>query len=141
MTDVTVRQPRGRGNVVILDQLQPKRLLIDWRLVAHNEDLILWTDILFWMVVTIQTPRHIKSICLPGERHLIHPAMTGLTPYSLGNMNAVIEENIVWQVVHAVPLDRLTSQETFSDRRQDGSLIPDLTMAGHTGLCRRKVGK
>jgi hypothetical protein len=141
VTDVTVIQPGWWGNVVFLDQPLAKRFLIFFGLVPHFKDLILRADILFRVPVTIQAPLHVKRVCLPGQRHLIHPPMAGFAAYSLGNMDAVVEINVVWQIIDSVPLDRLTSAKTFSDGFEYGALIPDLTMTGHTGLRRRNIGE
>ena len=141
MTDVAVIKPGWGLNVVFLYQLFTERCLIDRGLVAHGEYLIFWTHILLRMAVAIQAPFHIKRVGFPGQCHLVHTSMTGLTTYALGNMNAMVEVNIIRQVVHSIPLDRLTRPETFSDRLEYGTLIPDLAVTSHAGFRRWDISE
>jgi hypothetical protein len=141
MTDVTVVQP-GRGlNVIFLHQLPAKRFLVDGRLIAHRENLILWADILLGMPVTVHTPLHIERIGFPGQRHLVHTPMTGLTTHSLGDVDAVVEVHKVRHIVHPDPLDGLARTEAFPDWFEHGALVPDLAVTGHTGFGGGNIGE
>jgi hypothetical protein len=56
-------------------------------------------------------------------------------------MNAVIEVNVIWQVVHPIPLDWLTGLETYPHRFKHRTLIPDLAVACHASFRGREIGK
>ena len=56
--------------------------------------------------MAIETPLHVKRLRLASKRHLIDAAVAGRTTDSFRDMDAVIEENVIGQIVDAVPLQR-----------------------------------
>ncbi len=63
--------------------------------------------------------------------------MASRTPYALRNVDAVVKIRIFRQVVNAFPFDRLVIAKAGPDRFKVRAVGPDLTVAVHTGLCRR----
>lgn len=141
MTDITIVQPGWGLDVVFLDQSPAKAFLILIWLVTHRKYLLSRTHILLRMAMAVQAPCHVKRVRFPGKRHLVDSPMTGFTTDSLGHMNTVIEVNIIWQVIHPIPLDRLTGAKAFPYGFKHGTLAPDLTVTGHAGFRWREIGK
>lgn len=98
-------------------------------------------DELLGRAMTIQAPPHVKGLSLPDQRHLVHPAVTARTADSFGDVDAVIEINIIRQIVNAVPLQRPAGCETFPDRLEHGRVRPNLGVARHAGVGARQTGK
>ena len=67
--------------------------------------------------------------------------MARRTANTLRHVNAVIEVNIVRQVVYPDPANGAVSAKTLADRFQHGGVIPDLRVAIHTGLGGRNISK
>ena len=141
MADITIIQAGSWEDVIFLHQLLSKRDLIRSGLIAHCEDLVLWADVIFRMAVAVQAPAHIKRVCFRCQRHFIHATVTGFASHTLGDVDAVVEVDIIWQVVHTIPLERLAGLETFPDRFEHWSVVPDLAVAGHAGFCGWEVGE
>jgi len=57
------------------------------------------------MTVAIETPFHLKILILISERHPIHRPVATRAPDALVYMDAVIEVNVIGEIVHAGPLD------------------------------------
>src|SRR6185437_372049 len=113
-----------RAQVVLLFQIIPQRHLAEVilavplhrvvfcrLLVGHIENFFFGPQELLRLAMAIQAPFHLQRVLFVHERHLVHRAMTTETADSLGDMNAVIEIDIVRQIMHAVPLDRFTGAE------------------------------
>src|SRR4029453_16772827 len=96
---------------------------------------------LFWSTMTIEAPLHLQRTHLTHERHLIDASVAGLTAHSLFDVDAVIEINKVWKVVHANPVERTVIPEAGAHRFEKGRIGPDLRVTVHTGLGRRNSGK
>ena len=141
MADITIIQAGSWEDVIFLHQLLSERDLIRSGLVAHCEDLVLWADVIFRMAVAVQAPAHIKRVCFRCQRHFIHATVTGFASHTLGDVDAVVEVDIIWQVVHTIPLERLAGLETFPDRFEHWSVVPDLAVAGHAGFSGGEVGE
>lgn len=138
---MTCRTARRWSDVVFLDQPLPERELILGRLILHAVDIFARPDETLRRAVAFKTPVHVQRGHAPGERHLIDAAMAGGATDSLAHVNAVIEINEARQIVDPRPFNRLAGAETFPDRRQRGTLRPDLRMAVHADLGRRNPGK
>src|SRR5947209_6903747 len=90
--------------------------------------------------MTIETPPHVKGLSFPGQRHLIDAAMTTGTADPFRYVNAVIEINVVGQIVNAVPLQRAVGGEAFPHRLKRRSIRPNLRVTRHTSVGTRKPG-
>ena len=102
-------------------------------------DLILRPQIRAGVAMTVEAELHRQSFGLVAERHLVYFAMTVRAADALGDVNAVVEINIVRQVVDPVPDDRLIVDKALPHRRQKRGVRPDLGMAGHAGGGRRQA--
>ena len=83
--------------------------------------------------MAIEAKAHAQSLFLMDNLHLIDPAMARDTPHSARDVRAVIEVNVVREVMHLDPLNRLSSHCTFSDREQLGALGVHERVAVHAG--------
>src|ERR1700733_4251815 len=90
--------------------------------------------------MALQAELHREGFGLEAERHASHVAMTTRTADTLGNVNAVVEINVVRQVVHSVPDDRRVVDQAPTYRRKKLRVRPDLGMAGHAGIGWRQAG-
>ena len=59
--------------------------------------------VFFGVAVAVQAPLHLQRVLLPGERHLVHPAVAALAADALVDVNAVVEVDEVGQIVDARP--------------------------------------
>src|SRR5262249_3453046 len=66
-------------------------------------------------------------------------AVAGLAADALGDVDRVVEVDVVGQVVDLDPLDRLARPPALADGLELGRLVPDLRVAVHAGLGRRGV--
>src|SRR5205085_2286785 len=90
--------------------------------------------------VTLQTPFHLQRSVLIDNRHLIHAPVTGRATDAFVHMYAVIEIDVVGQVVYARPLDGLISAPTRAHDLKVRTVVPDLRVTVHAGLGRRHAG-
>ena len=88
-----------------------------------------------------QAPLHLERRILVGQRHIVDLAMAGRAAYALVHVNAVIEINVVREVMNPGPLDRLSRLPTLPHGLEIRTVRPDLGMTVHTGLCRRNTGR
>ncbi len=65
-------------------------------------------------------------------------AVAGGAAHALGHVDAVVEIDVIRQAVDPLPADRLVARETLPHGREHLRVGPDLRMAGHAGLGRRK---
>jgi hypothetical protein len=105
-------------------------------LIIGVEDLIEGTQVLLGVAMTVKAPAHLQGLTLPSYRHLADWAVTGRTANALGNMNAVIEIDVIWQVVDSGPLDGSVVLEAVPDGCQDSRVRPYLRVARHASLRR-----
>jgi hypothetical protein len=97
----------------------------------HGENLVVRTNKSSRIAMTFQTPLHGQSVFPPRQRHLVDRAMAGYAANAFVEMNAVVEVNIVWQVVHPYPRDGRIVPETISNRLQRRTVGPYLGVAIH----------
>ena len=98
-------------------------------------------DRLLRVPVAVEAPLHGQRVLLPGDRHLVHPAVAGDAADALLDVDAVVEVDEVRQVVDALPLERRPVAEALPHRLQQRAVGPDLRVAGHAGLGRRDAGE
>ena len=63
--------------MILRDQLPTKRSLILTWMPRHVINLILRAEIILRRAMAFQTPLHVERLRLPGDWHLIDPAVTG----------------------------------------------------------------
>ncbi len=94
-------------NAMFSDQLFAESFLVSGWLPAHGEDFAAWANLLFGCTVTLQTPAHLHGLRLNHHIHLINPPMTGFAAHTLFDMNGMVKIDIVGQVMHTSPFQRL----------------------------------
>ena len=107
--------------------------------VAHREDGVARPQVLLGRAMAIEAPGHLERRVLRHERHPVDAPVAGLAPDSLGDVDRVVEVDVVGQVVDLDPLDRSAGPPALPDRLELGRLVPDLGVAVHARLGRRDV--
>jgi hypothetical protein len=115
--------------------------LIARRLPGHVENLIARPNESLRVAMAIEAPFHVKGVHPPGDRHLIDAPVARGTAYSFCHVDAVIEIDIIGQIVNAVPLKRCVRGDAVADRREQRNIGKDLRVTMHAGLARRHAGK
>jgi hypothetical protein len=69
------------------------------------EDLIAWPQARAWIAVTVEAEPHRETLRLIAERHTPGIVMTAGAADTLGDVYAVIEVHVIWQVVDPIPSD------------------------------------
>lgn len=129
-------------HVVFLDQFRAEFFLSGafGRFIAHGGDELAGTEILFGIAVAIEAPAHLQAGLLIHQRHGVDAAMAGFAADALFDVDAVVEINVIGQVVHLSPADGFVSAVAFADGLEGGTVDPDLRMAVHAGLRGRDRG-
>src|SRR5262245_22868467 len=128
-------------DVIFLHEPAPDLFLIRGSFVRHVEYFILRTHVQFRVPMAIQAPLHLERSHLPGERHLVNPAMASRTSHSLVDVDAVIEVDKVRQVMDPGPLYRLARPKAVPNRLERRAVSPYLAMAIHAGPGRWDAGE
>ena len=103
------------------------------------------------VTVTVQTPRHRQRFGLINTVHFVDPTVATHTTNSTCDVSAVVEVDIVGQVVNSLPLDGLSRGLALADRKQfravgvnsgvgNGSIRVRSTVTIHTSLSRGNCG-
>ena len=140
MTCVTIGQS-GSVDVVLPNELFAERFLIRRRGIMHVEDIVLRAQESVWLPVAIETPPHVELSRFPRERHLVYLTVASRATDALVQMNAVVEIDVIRQIVHARPFERTAGLPTVANWLQNRRVFPNLRVARHAGLRRRKAGK
>ncbi len=127
--------------IELLLKLAPHLYLVSGRLPFHVEDLVLRPEEPFRLAVAFEAPLHLQRCDLPRQRHQVDSPVTGRAAHAFVDVNRMVEINEVWQVVHASPLDGLSSSPAFAHRLKVGAVGEDLRVAIHAGLCRRNASE
>ncbi len=128
-------------DVVLLDELCAQLRLIGRILILDIKNLVERPDIFRRIPMTVETKGHLERLRFPHQRHLIHRSVTARTTDAFVDVNAVIEIDIVGELIHAVPHDRLIGLKALAHQRECTAGGPDLAMTIHTGLRGRHPGK
>ena len=91
--------------------------------------------------MAIQTPFHPQRLRLPHQWHSIDPTVTGFATDAFVHVNAVIEVNEIWNVVHPRPFNWAIVAEARPNRLQRWTVGPHLLVTVHAHLRRRNSGK
>ena len=117
-------------DLILGHQFSPQRQLIG-RAPIQIEDLVERTDVFFGRAMAIETPFHIQRVGFPRERHLVQLPVARDAADAMIDVDAVVEKNEVGGLIDPVPAQRLVAGKAVPDRSEDGSIFPDLRMAGH----------
>src|SRR5438045_566080 len=112
MTCSAVGQAPADVDLVGGDELGTLSALIARRLPGHVEDLVARPNEFVRVAMTIETPFHVKSGRAPGDRHLIDAPVARRATDSFRDVNAVIEPDVIGQVIDTVPLQGSVRGET-----------------------------
>jgi hypothetical protein len=124
-------------HLVLRHKLLSDRLLISRRAILHVKNLVPRPDLLFGMPVAFDAPLHPQAVLLPNQRHLVDAAVARAAANPFLHVNAVVKENEIRSVMHAIPTKRFPSHPTFANRTQNFRISPDLRMASHARFSRR----
>jgi len=93
--------------------------------------------------MTGETELHRHCFGLVGERHSGDRAMAGGAADAFGDVDAVVEIDIVGKVGDSSPDERLVGDEALAHRRKQLRIGPYLRMARHAGVGRRhsRIGR
>lgn len=138
MTNRTIRELL---NVIFLQQAVAISRLICWRFPRGAKHLLARAHETLRRAVTLEAPFHVQRVFAPGERHLADRAVTGDAADAFFDMNAVIEINIIRQIVDANPFDGFAVAKAFAHRLEHLRGGMDLRMARHAGVRRGNAGK
>ena len=127
--------------MILRDQLPAKRGLIVIWMPRHVINLILGAEIVFWCAMAFQTPLHVKRLRLPGDRHLVDPAVTGRAADAFRDVDAVIEIGEVGQIVDTSPFQGRVGRETGTDGCEQRRFRPQLGVTSHARLGRGNAGE
>lgn len=95
------------------------------------EDFLPGAEVRRGIAMARKTPAHMKRLCLPGHRHVADRAMACRASDALGDMDAMIEVNVIGQCVDARPADRNILSQALTVWREHRSVRPDLRVASH----------
>lgn len=118
-------------HVVFRNEFPAQLLLVGRFPPLHVEYFFARAYLLGGIVVTLEAPFHVKSVLLPGERHLVHLAVACRATDAFVHVDAVVEIDEIGKIVDAIPPDRNARGKTLPDRLQQRGLCPELRMAGH----------
>src|SRR5579862_8666401 len=91
--------------------------------------------------MAIKTELHLQRRGLIHQGHLIDRPVAVIAAYALTNVNAVVEVNVVRQLIDPRPLQRTSGTETLTHRFEIGGICPDLSVTVNAGLRRRNSSK
>src|SRR5579883_1097736 len=92
------------------------------------------------IAVAGEAPAHIECRRLPGQRHVADRAVAFRAADAFGDMDAVIEIDVVGETIDPGPAQRFPVSQALTYRREDRRIGPNLGMAGHAGFSRRNAG-
>ncbi len=84
--------------------------------------------------MAIEAPSHGQRRARAHQRHLTHGAVAGGAAYALGDVNRMIEIDVIGQPVHLVPANGLVVGEAAAHPLQHFGLCIELRMASHAGM-------
>src|ERR1700756_2072150 len=104
------------------------------------EDLIFRAQVRCGIAMAREAPAHVERLRLPSQRHVADWTVTLGASDTLGNVNAMVEVDIIGKGVDSRPMDRRVLCETLTIGREHRGVRPDLRMAGHADSGRRHPG-
>ena len=73
---------------------------------------------LLGLTVTIEAPPHAERLVLEHNLHVVDPAVTRYAADTALNVRRMVKVHVVWKVVDANPLDRLSTFPACAYRRE-----------------------
>jgi hypothetical protein len=140
MACAAIRQATAEVDVISRDQLFALVWIGLW-LPGRIVNLVLRTNVFLGRAMTIETPFHVEGLGFSRKRHLIDTTVAGRTTDAFCDVNAVIEIDVIRQIMDAVPLQRAVSGQAFTNGRQHRRVFPDLGMTGHAGIGAGQTGE
>ncbi len=104
------------------------------------ENLVFRTQVRCRIAVTRQAPTHVQRGRFPRHGHVADRPMAFRAAHALGDVNAVIEKDVIGQGINARPADRHVVCQALTVRREHGCVGPDLGMARHANRRRWHSG-
>lgn len=92
------------------------------------------------VAMTVETPPHGQRCRLSYQRHGGDIPVARAAADAFGDVDRVIEVDVIRQAVDPVPVDRPPPRQTFADGREQRRLGVKLRMAGHAGVRRGDAG-
>ena len=91
--------------------------------------------------MTVEAPTHRERGRLPHQRHVRDIAVAAAAADAFGDMDRVVEVDVVGQPMHACPVQRLMLGQARAHWRQHRGIGEELRMTGHAGGGRRHAGE
>ena len=113
---------------VLRDKLRRLNVL---RFPIEIEDLIVGPQIIFWVPVAIQTPRHAVGLRDVNRRHAVHRTVAAETADAPVHVRRVVIINVIDRAIKPHPLDWLTALPALLHRLQPGIVFCHLRVAVH----------
>jgi hypothetical protein len=104
---------------------------LGWGLPGHAGDLVSGAQVRGGVAVTVQAPFHVKGLGFGDQGHRVDSAMTFVTAHAFVDVDGVVEEDVIRQIVDAVPAERLASVPAVADWLEQGSAGPELAVTFH----------
>src|SRR5947207_13220137 len=104
-------------------------------------NFVSWSHEVLRRAMAIQTPFHVQRVHPPSDRHLIDATVTSRAANSFGYVNAVIEINVIGQIMDAVPFQRRVCRQALRHRREERGVVENLRMPGHASFARGHAGE
>ena len=123
---------------VFLHELPPQFHLVGWHYVIRIENLRFRPNVFLRLPVAIEAPGHVQRALAVGQRHFRNLAVASGAADSFAYVDTVIEIYEVGQRVYSRPGNGFIGAIAGTDRLEHGGIGPNLRMAGHASLCRRK---
>src|SRR5947209_6004483 len=116
----------GGVDVIFAHETTALRGLILWRGPVHVEDLVAWTKRVLGMAMAVEAPAHSQGRRLPRQRHPIDRAMTGGAAHALGDVNAMVEVDVIGKHMDPLPANGFVVGQAFSNRGEHPCIGPKL---------------
>lgn len=130
--DALVRE----GSSVEVHWIQTRRLLV-----THVEDFCPRPKEFFRRPMAVQAPLHLQGRMRIHHRHAIYGAVAIVAANPFVDMNAMIEEDVIGEIVRPRPVQRNSRAVAFANGPQHFAVGPHLRMTIHAGLGRRHSGE
>ncbi len=138
---MTCRAIRPGFNVVHIHEFPPIFESVAFGGPSQFGDQALIANIRFRRIMTIHTPGHAKGFDLPHDIHLVNTAMAADAAYALIHVGAVVEVDVIRQLVYSNPRDGFAGCVEFPQLDDFRRILFDLGMAVQTGFGSRDSGE
>src|SRR5690606_26904154 len=105
---------------------------VPWSYPVHIGGLLGRAQVRLWVAMAIEAPAHAELFLLVDDFHLVHTAVARHTANAARHMRAVVEVDVVGQVVHFDPFHWIARGRAFTHREEFCALWKHERMAIHT---------